>query len=303
MARPVISFLSDFGARDPSAAICRGVMLGIANDAQIIDITHEIAKFRIRDAAHVLANAVQYLPIGTHVAVVDPGVGTSRRPLGILTKRGDVLIGPDNGLLPAAAMRLGGVTEVRVLENRKLWLQPDSTSSTFHGRDIFAPVAARLATGTDFKAVGDVVDATSLVHVPWPETTIETGLLRTGVLYIDSFGNSKLGAQATELFEALGPLEPGEPLEVNLLAGPLSLPWATTFGDVPEGALCLCEDSFGWLSLAVNQGSAAGRLGLAEDAPVVIRRAPPPAGEPAQSDEIPSDASDQPTAMAWPEAE
>jgi S-adenosylmethionine hydrolase len=291
MARPVISFLSDFGARDPSAAICRGIMLGIANDAQIIDISHEVAKFRIRDGAHLLANSVQYLPVGTHVAVVDPGVGTSRRPIAILTQRGDVLVGPDNGLLLAAALRLGGTKQVRVLDNRKLWLQPDSTSSTFHGRDIFAPVAARLATGTAFNTVGKVLDESSLAHVSWPETTIEHGVLRSAVLYIDSFGNAKLGAQAAELVEAVGPLAPGDPLTVDVLAGPLPVPWARTFGDVAVGTLFLFEDSYGWLALSVNQGDAAGRLGLSEDAPIVVRRAASAHGGLGDADEVAAEAA------------
>ena len=281
--RPVISFLTDFGAADPSAAICRGVMLGIANDAQIVDITHDVAKWSIRDGAFLLANAAPYLPGGAiHVAVVDPGVGTPRRPVAIRTQRGDILIGPDNGLLLPAAERLGGVTEARALENTKLWLQ--KTSTTFHGRDVFAPVAAHLATGTDLASVGPAVELASLVRLAWPETAIEPGALRSAVLYVDSFGNVKLGALAAELGDALGPLASGDPLLLELLSGPILVPWATTFGDVPLGALFLCEDSFGRLSLAVNQGSAAVRLGLAEDAPVRVRRAPPPPPETAEGD-------------------
>lgn len=271
MARPVISFLSDFGARDSSAAICRGVMLGIANDVQIVDISHEVAKWSIRDGAFVLATSVPYLPIGTHVAVVDPGVGTSRRPIAIRAERGDVLVGPDNGLLLPAAARLGGVKEARVLENQKLWLP--QTSATFHGRDVFAPVAAHLAMGTPFRSVGPKVDPETLVALPWPQTTIEPGTLRTAVLYVDSFGNVKLGAQGLELANALGPLSTGAALTVDVLSGPLPVPWATTFGDVSPGTLFLFEDSHGWLGLAVNQGSAAGRLGLGIDAPVVVRHA------------------------------
>ena len=271
MARPVISFLSDFGARDPSAAICRGVMLGIANDAQIVDITHEVAKFAIRDGAFTLANALPYLPVGTHVAVVDPGVGTNRRPIAIRCGRGDVLVGPDNGLLLPAADRLGGPNQARSLENRTLWLP--TTTPTFHGRDIFAPVAAHLAAGTRFAAVGPVVDAASLVRLPWPKTSIERGALGTAVLYVDSFGNAKLGAQASELNAAIGALSPGETLSLDLLSGPLPVPWATTFGDVPLGTLFLCADAYGWLTLAVNQGNAASRLDLVADAPVVVTRA------------------------------
>jgi len=270
MARPVISFLTDFGARDPSAAICRGVMLGIANDAHVVDITHEVTKWSIRDGAFLLANAVQYLPVGTHVAVVDPGVGTERRAIGLLCERGDVLIGPDNGLLLPAAGRLGGVKQARALGNKKLHLP--RTTSTFHGRDIFAPVAAHLAAGTSFRSVGPVIDTVSLVRLPWPETTVEPGALRTAVLYIDSFGNVKLAAQATQLADAIGPLTTGDPLRLDIMSGPLPVPWASTFGEVAVGSLFLCEDSFGWLSLAVNQGDAASRLGIAEDAPVLLTR-------------------------------
>jgi S-adenosylmethionine hydrolase len=246
-------------------------MLGIASDAQVLDISHEVTKFSIRDGAFLLATALPFLPVGTHVAVVDPGVGTARRPIAILCERGDVLVGPDNGLLLPAAVRLGGVKEARVLENPKLWLA--RTSATFHGRDVFAPVAAHLAMGTAYRTVGPKIDPANLVRLAWPETTIEPGILRTAVLYIDSFGNVKLGALATELVEAVGPLSAGDALTVDVLSGPLPVPWANTFGDVATGALFLFEDSHGWLGLAVNQGSAASRIGLNEDAPVVVRRA------------------------------
>lgn len=271
MKRPVISFLSDFGSRDPSAAICRGVMLGIARDAQIVDITHEVAKWAVRDGAFLLWNALPYLPVGTHVGVVDPGVGTARRPVAILTGRGDVLVGPDNGLLVPAAERLDGITAARLLANRRLWLP--KTTTTFHGRDIFSPVAGHLANGTAFARVGPEIDPADLVRLPWPEVTIGDGALRTAVLYVDTFGNVKLGALAADLESAVGPLAAGDELVMELLSGPLPVPWATTFGDVLPGALILCEDSYGRLSLAVNQGSAAARLGLAEDAKLRLMRA------------------------------
>ena len=148
MTGPLISFLTDFGLRDPSAAIMRGVVLGIVPDARIVDISHEVHKFAIRDGALLLWCALPYLPVGFHVAVVDPGVGTSRRPLAILTGRGDVLIGPDNGLLIPAAERLGGIVEPRELQNPAYRLPV--VTSTFHGRDVFAPAAAHLALGASF---------------------------------------------------------------------------------------------------------------------------------------------------------
>src|SRR6185369_13865067 len=137
--RPVIGFLTDFGL-DGAAAICRGVMLSIARDAQIVDICHTVPKYSVADGAYLLRSAVPWLPVGVHVGVVDPGVGTARRPVAILTVRGDVLVGPDNGLLLPAAERLGGIVEVRILANPEAALPV--TSATFHGRDLFAPVAA-----------------------------------------------------------------------------------------------------------------------------------------------------------------
>jgi len=279
MARPVISFLSDFGARDPSAAICRGVMLGIANDAQIIDISHEVAKFRIRDGAHLLANAVQYLPVGTHVAVVDPGVGTSRRPIAILTQRGDVLVGPDNGLLLPAARALGGATAARVIENRE-WLLP-RTSSTFHGRDIFAPAAAHLATGKAFGELGTEVDPAGLVELPVISAKVAEGSIWTEVAYVDSFGNLRLAGKPADLVAALGPVEPGTALEVTPgHGGPgagddgaLRVRWSRTFGEAPAGELLAYEDSAGALAIAESRGNAARRLNLATGARLGIRRA------------------------------
>jgi S-adenosylmethionine hydrolase len=268
--RPVISFLSDFGARDPSAAICRGVILGIVRDAHILDISHEVRKWSVRDGALLLWNALPYLPVGVHVAVVDPGVGTARRPIAIRTGRGDVLVGPDNGLLLPATERLGGLAEARALENRDLMLP--TISSTFHGRDVFAPVAAHLAAGVAFETVGPALDPATLERLPWPAAEVAAGELRTVVLYIDTFGNVKLGATTAEIVAALGSMEPGRSLKIA--AGgraEAAVPWATTFGEVARGAVCLYEDSFGRLSLAANQASAASILGLAEDAPVRIR--------------------------------
>src|SRR5438105_11652526 len=143
---PVITFLSDFGF-DGAAAICRGVILSICPDAQIVDIAHSIRKFAVGDGAFILSTALPFMPTGVHLAVVDPGVGTRRRPVALRVARGDMLVGPDNGLLMLGAEALGGITDARELDNQAMWLGATS-STTFHGRDIFAPVAARLAAGS-----------------------------------------------------------------------------------------------------------------------------------------------------------
>ena len=162
--RPVIGLLTDFGARDPSGAICEGVILGICPEATVIHISHEVTKYAIRDGALMLWCALPYLPVGIHMAVVDPGVGTARRPVALVTRRGDVLVGPDNGLLRPGAERLGGVVAAHELTSEAHRLHPVSTS--FHGRDIFAPAAGHLAAGrisieTASYALDDVAEAWS----------------------------------------------------------------------------------------------------------------------------------------------
>ena len=276
MDRPVITFLTDFGA-DSAAAICRGVMLGIARDAQIVDISHSVRKYAIRDGAFLLWSALAWMPIGIHVAVVDPGVGTSRLPIGIRTGRGDILIGPDNGLLVPAALRLGGIVEVRSLENRAFMLA--ATTATFHGRDIFAPMAAHLAAGRPFAEVGPSIDPGSIVSLRFPDPTIAPGALDTSVVYVDSFGNLRLAGGLADLAAAIGPLTPGRELAVTFTAAEGNpaireiVPWAATFGQVPVGRPLLYEDSFGRLAYADNQGDVARRLGIGVDRPARIEPA------------------------------
>jgi S-adenosylmethionine hydrolase len=252
-------------------------MYGIAPDALIIDINHQIPRFSIRDGATTLAFALPWMPIGIHVAVVDPGVGTERRGVAIKVARGDVLVGPDNGLFGPAAERLGGVTEVRVLENRDLML-PVVTSS-FHGRDVFAPMAAHLAMGTPLDAVGPAIDPASLVRLEVPRARVRDGELESQVVHIMIYGNVTLAGRTADLEQAIGPLAPGRRLAIefaahhDLAAVTEMTVWGRTFGSVPLGSSLLMEDSEGSLSLADNQGNAAERLALVVDRPVRIRPA------------------------------
>jgi len=269
--RPVIGFLTDFGL-DGAAATCRGVMLSIARDAQIVDICHTVRKYAIADGAYLLAASLPWLPVGVHVAIVDPGVGTDRRPVAILTGRGDVLIGPDNGLLLPAAERLGGVTAARLLANPALQLPV--TSATFHGRDLFSPMAAHLAVGEPFADVGPEIDPSSLVPLPVVEAVAEDGVLRTGVVYVDSFGNVRLAGGRAVLAEAFGTMAIGDALAIEWADGPRErLTWQRTFGEVAEGSLLLYEDSAGNLAIAVANGNAAARIGLETGDLVRVRRA------------------------------
>jgi hypothetical protein len=257
--RPIIGFLTDFGY-DGAAATCRGVMLGICRDAQIVDISHSVAKYAVGDGAFLLRSALPYLPVGVHVGVVDPGVGTERRAIGVRAGRGDLLIGPDNGLLIEPAEALGGIVEARTLENRAFWLDPPS--DTFHGRDIFSPVAAHLAAGTaEFGDVGEAADPETLVRLERREARVVTGRIEAHVIYVDSFGNLRLSASGGGLTTAFGSLPVGAPLRAEVGDTPLDVTWAPTFGHVAVGEAVLYRDSSGNLALALNQGNLATRLG------------------------------------------
>jgi S-adenosylmethionine hydrolase len=272
MTRPVITFLTDFGPAAP--AVCRGVMFGIAPDANIIDISHQVTRYSIREGAGTLVFALPHMPVGVHVAVVDPGVGTERLPIALRVARGDILVGPNNGLLIPAAERLGGIVEARALDNRALML-PVVTSS-FHGRDIFAPVAAHLAMGVPFESVGGAVDPAGLVRLAFPEPAIRDGGLDTVVTHVLVFGNVTFAGTPADLEAAIGPLEPGRRIRVEFApfdeqpAVAETTSWVETFGRVPVGASLLMADSEGNLSFADNQGDAAARLGLVVDRPARI---------------------------------
>jgi S-adenosylmethionine hydrolase len=272
--RPFVSLLSDWGDRDPSPAICRGVVLGIAPEALIVDISHEVEKFNIRHGALLLWCALPFLPMGVHVAVVDPGVGGTRMALAVETARGDYLVGPDNGLLLPGAERLGGIVRCHAIENTQYTLPV--LSATFHGRDVFAPAAAHLALGVPLEHIGPSVEPAGLSSLDWPQVLVRQGELGTTVIYQDTFGNLKLAGLSADLDEAFGPLERGEQLALRIVSGSRrraeQVRWAHTFSDVPVGECLLYEDSYGRLCLARNQGSAAQALRLKEGAQLSISR-------------------------------
>jgi hypothetical protein len=273
--RPVITFTTDFGPSAP--AVCRAVMFRFCPDVNIIDISHQVPRYSIREGAGTLVFALPYMPIGVHVAVVDPGVGTDRLALGLRTARGDLLIGPDNGLLIDAADALGGIVEARSLENQELML--DQVSHSFHGRDIFAPMAGHLAAGVPFDSVGPPVPVQRLVRLPAIAPVVREGVLESTIVHVLIFGNVTIAGVPADLEAAIGPLTPGRSVLVEFPAhqGAQALEertvWERTFGDVPPGASLLYADSEGHLALADNQGDAAARLGLSMGRPVRIRPA------------------------------
>ena len=257
-----VSVTADFGP--VATAICRGVILTIAPHATVIDLTAYVPAFDVRAGSLALWYGLPWLPIGTHVAVVDPGVGTERRGVAIEVERGDVLVGPDNGLFMAAAERLGGVRRVHALEAAAYRLPIVTT--TFHGRDVFAPAAGHLAAGVPVEALGAAVDPATLVVLPPSRPESIDGGLSVEVVTVDSFGNLYLGGVPDDLAAVVGPLTPGMPLR----AADLELVWAETFGRVAPGEALLFEDSDGRLCLALNQASAAERLGVHEGDRIAI---------------------------------
>ena len=276
--RPFISFMTDFGVGSSAPSVCRGVMLDIAPDARLVDVTHAIRHFALRDGAFLLARSVPYFPVGAHVAVVDPGVGTARRPIALKVGRGDYLVGPDNGLLVPAARALGGIVAARSLENRALWLP--SVSHTFHGRDIFSPVAAHLASGTPCEEVGSELTADEVTKLELPNATPRDGGLDTSVLLIDAFGNCRLAGETSDLVTAFGEMEHGRLFDLVLPArsahgaARIPVPWVLTFGEVPIGSPLLFEDAdYAGPALAINLGSAADVLGLELDTPIRLEPA------------------------------
>ena len=267
----LVTFMTDFGLRDPSAGVLSGVVLAMTPDARTLDLTHAIPPYDVEAGAEALVESLVHLPVGAHVAVVDPGVGTQRRPIAIRCVRGDILIGPDNGLLLPAAKALGGIAAVVVLDDERWW--GPSRSHTFHGRDLFAPVAAHVASGVPFGDLGSPLDASLLVPAAALPIEAKAGELHTVVRIVDGFGTLVLAGDRSDITTALGALEPGQPLRITVGDQKFETVWANRFGDVAEHDPLCYIDSAGRLALAVNRGSAAQRYGATRRTPVVITRA------------------------------
>jgi S-adenosylmethionine hydrolase len=264
-----ISFLTDYGLEDGFVAACHGVMARVAPTTRVIDITHLVPAGDVRRGAAVLAQTVPYLPVGVHVAVVDPGVGTSRRAIAV--RAGErVFVGPDNGVLSWAARDAGEPRRAYELTNTELWLEP--VSRTFHGRDIFAPVAAHIAHGLALDAVGDEVGFDTLVALPPPARRITDGGAEGEVLTVDGFGNVQLSVTAADL-DQVG-VRVGATLAVRIGRRRLSVPFREAFASVPAGELVAYTDSAGWVALAVHGGDAARRLALSPGARVRLAADP-----------------------------
>lgn len=254
--REIVTFLSDYGLEDEFVGVCHGVMLKIAPHLRVIDIHHNILRQDVRHGAIVLLQSIPFMPDSVHLGVVDPGVGSGRRAVAVETSWGEVFVGPDNGLLLPAVERSGGVQRAFTISDERFLLTP--ISRTFQGRDVFAPAAAHIANGVDPSELGEAVDESELVHLQVPQAWIHDEHLHAEVLQVDRFGNLQFNLERSQL-EEVGLLN-GDNIEVRVEGHRVSVPVGRSFGDVEAGQFVMIEDSYRYLSLAVNKGDAAAKL-------------------------------------------
>ncbi len=250
--------MSDYGLTGDLVGSCKGVMVSIAPQAHLVDITHSIPGFDVIRGAEILRHNTQYMPTNAvYLAVVDPGAKTERRTLAVEAHSGAYLVGPDNGLLLPAAEALGGVVRAVHLTNQRYHVEP--VSDTFQGRDIFSPVAAHLAAGADFNDLGEEVGPASMNTIDFPGVRREPdGGFVAKIIDIDRFGNVRLSAMQEDL-----DLQYGVPLRVRVEDEVMDARYVQTFGASKVGDLVLVPDSHWRLSLGVNKGNAARALLLA----------------------------------------
>ena len=259
-----ISFLSDYGRVDEFVGIVHSVIRSIAPDVAVVDITHDIHPYDVRAGALTLARSAQFLCPGVVLAVVDPAVGTSRRPIAVEVGDGaSVLVGPDNGLLAPAVAMCGGATRAVELTSEDHRL--DTGAATFDGRDVFGPAAAHLTQGVELTELGPLVDPVTLMPGLVPLSRHEEGELVAEVLWVDRYGNAQLNVEPEEL-EGFD-----ERVAVVVDGSHHTGRRADTFARVAPGEVGLVVDSYGLVALALDRDSAARELGLSAGSGVVIR--------------------------------
>ena len=252
----IITLTTDFGTRDPWVAIMKGVILGIAPGARLIDVTHEVAPHDVLEAALALEAAAPFFSEGTvHLAVVDPGVGSARRGL-VVSTGGHWFVGPDNGVFTPF---LDDARGWRAIELTAPWCRAEVVSPTFHGRDVFAPAAAHLARGVSLERFGP--DVRDPVRLPWPGASREADLVRGEVVHVDRFGNLTTSLRAEDVSSG----------DVAEIAG-RELAIVGTYSELAPGGLGAVIGSAGRLEIAAREGRAAALLSLGRGAAVVVRR-------------------------------
>ena len=252
----IITLLTDYGRDDEFVGVCHAVIRGIHPGAEIVDLTHGIPRHAVRQGAVVLRNALPYLPAGVHVGVVDPQVGSERRAVAVTCADGRTLVGPDNGLLSLAWQEAGGVVEAVDVSRSPHRLEP--VSATFHGRDVFAPVAAHLATGEPLPEAGEPLDPADLVVIELPTVRRDGSALLAHAMSLDRFGNVALNASRADLAE----LDLGATVVIESRGERFPARFGRTFADVKPGELILYEDANRSLAIALNRGDAATTLDI-----------------------------------------
>ena len=266
--KPTIVFMTDFGTANDAAAICRAVIAGIAPDARIMDITHQVTPFQIEEASRYLYGVTPYYPAGTvFLVVVDPGVGTSRKAVIVKSKKGQFFVVPDNGLVSAVIDR-DGFEGAREITNQH-WMIQTAISSTFHGRDIFSPAAAHLAEGWDYTIAGPEVP--QLVRLTARTPKVDAKGITGEIIGLDDPFGSLVSDVSKEELESLG-YALDDKITVQINNKPLTLPYVKTFMNVPVGAPLLYVDSRGRVGIAVNQGNYSRQFSVEPPATLFIPR-------------------------------
>ena len=261
-----VTFLSDYGTGDEFVGVVKSVLRQMAPGAVVIDLTHDLPPFDVRAASLALARSVQYLAPGVILAVVDPGVGTERRPVAIEVASGKaVLVGPDNGLMAAAAAMIGGAERAVVLDNPEYHLA--SFGSTFDGRDVFAPVAAHLCNGVTLDELGSPIDPLSLLPGLLPVAREEGDTLVVEVLWVDRFGNCQLNVDADDIAGF------GDRVEFRIDGRRRTAAIVSSFSEVGVGDVALLADANGLMALVANQSSAADELSIGSGDQVILAEA------------------------------
>lgn len=266
--QPTILFLTDFGQRDGAVAVCKGVMIGIAPAARIVDLTHDVPAYNVETAAEVLEQAVPFYPSGTvTVAVVDPGVGSERKSIAVLTKQGHLLVGPDNGIF-TLVLETEGLERAVELRNERYFLKP-TTSFTFHGRDVFSPVAAHLARGVPLDSLGPAVTP---MRLPIQRARRVEGGVEGSVRYVEQPYGNVVTNITPALLDSAG-FRVGDTLRVTIGTRAILMPWKNTFSDVATGAPLAVMHSRALLSFSLNMGDFASRFRVQGSERVLIRKA------------------------------
>ncbi|NBT89777.1 MAG: hypothetical protein EBT50_02945 [Verrucomicrobia bacterium] len=260
----LVALYTDFGINDPYVGQLKGAVKTINPTAELIDLSHDSSVFDISTASYLLAKSARTLPGGTVVvAVVDPGVGSERAALAVRTAVGRIYVGPDNGLLTEVLAR-EGLSEARLIENKDLFL-PGEASSTFHGRDIFAPVAAHLAAGKSLDTVGP--KAEKVFRLPRNTATVMPNLAKGLIVFVDHYGNILTNIPGSELAK----LKSGQLLNLTIKGKPVPVPFLRTYAEAPDDRPFALVNSDGEFEIAIAKGNAAKKLGVGPGDPVVLK--------------------------------